>query len=229
VAIAVESLVLVINLIPLLYTEYKQRNANLVKKFDPSNPTLSCFKIFLRFHLHSYVQAVQKFSKHEDKLMKSNLMTSTSLVAAVNDNNLELAKKLIASGSDVNQTDSHGNSLLIVSAANGNSEMVRLLLNSGADIRAVDSSMKGTALHAAAYLEHPEVMKILIEYGIALNAQGPYNGYSALHDAVVQNNVEGVKLLVNAGAQLNTRSKYGDTPLELAMKCMRREIVTILA
>lgn len=161
--------------------------------------------------------------------MKTNLVTSISLLAAVNDNNLELAKKLIASGADANQTDSYGNSLLIISAANGDSEMVRLLLNSGANIHAVDSSMKGTALHAASYLGYPAVMKVLIEYGIDLNAQGPYNGYSALHDAVVQNNIEGVKLLVDASAQLNTRSKYGDTPLELAMKCRRREIVSILA
>jgi ankyrin repeat protein len=115
---------------------------------------------------------------------------STSPAAAVNNNDLELVKNLIENGADVNQTDSSGNSLLIISSANGQSEMVKLLLDSGADIHAVDSSMKATARHAAAYLRHPEVMKILIEYGINIDAQGPYNGYTALHDAVWQNNKE---------------------------------------
>jgi len=153
---------------------------------------------------------------------------STNLVAVVNNNDLELAKKLIKNGADVNQTDSSGNSLLIVSSANGQFEMVKLLLDSGADIDAVDSSMKATALHAAAYLRHPKVMKILIEYGINIDAQGPYNGYTALHDAVWQNNVEGVKLLVNAGARLDIKGNKGNTPLDLAKKSGRKEIVTIL-
>lgn len=51
---------------------------------------------------------------------------STNLVAAVNNNDLELAKKLIENGVDVNQTDSSGNSLLIVSSANGQPEMDEL-------------------------------------------------------------------------------------------------------
>jgi ankyrin repeat protein len=107
--------------------------------------------------------------------------------------------------------------------------MVKLLLDSGADIDAVDSSMKATALHAAAYLRHPEVMEILIKYGINIDAQGPYNGYTALHDAVWQNNVEGVRLLVNAGARLDIKGKKGNTPLDLAKKSGQKEIVAIFS
>ncbi|HEY9704877.1 MAG TPA: ankyrin repeat domain-containing protein, partial [Allocoleopsis sp.] len=64
---------------------------------------------------------------------------STNLINAVNSNNLELVKKLISQGENVNQTDNSGNSLLIVSSANGHAEMVKLLLELGADIHAVDS------------------------------------------------------------------------------------------
>ena len=154
---------------------------------------------------------------------------STSLVAAVNNNDLELSKQLIENGVDVNQIDNSGDSLLLVSSARGQSKIVKLLLDSGADIHAVDSSMKATALHAAAYLRHPEVMKILIEYGININAQGPINGYTALHDAVWQNNVEGVRLLVNAGARLDIKGNNGYTPLDLGKKSGRQEIVAILS
>ncbi|WP_292748377.1 ankyrin repeat domain-containing protein [Nostoc sp. NMS4] len=72
-------------------------------------------------------------------------------------------------------------------------------------------------------------MKILIEYGINIDAQGPYNGYTALHDAVWQDNIEGVRLLVNAGASLDIKGKNGDTPLDIAKKSGRKEIVAMLS
>lgn len=153
---------------------------------------------------------------------------SKKLVDVVKTNDINLAKQLIAQGADVNQTDSSGNSLLIVSSANGNAAMVKLLIDAGADINAVDSSMKATALHAAAYLRHPEVMQVLVDHGIDINAQGPYNGYTALHDAVWQNNIEGVKILVKSGANLNIKGNNGATPLELATQSRHKEIVEIL-
>ena len=139
-----------------------------------------------------------------------------NLVDAVKHNDFKLAKELITKGADVNQKDSSGNSLLIVSSANGSAEMVQLLLSSGAALDAVDANMKATALHAAAYLGHPEVMKLLVDKGIDLNIQGPYNGYTALHDAVLQNNIEGVKILVESEADVNLEGHDGNTPLMLA-------------
>lgn len=157
-----------------------------------------------------------------------NIKMKLNLVDAVKQNNLELAKELIAKGADVNQKDSSGNSLLIVSSANGSAEIVQLLISSGAALDAVDANMKATALHAAAYLGHPEVMKLLVEHGIDLNAQGPYNGYTALHDAVLQNNTEGVKILVGSQANTNLKGKDGNTPLMLAKRGGKPEIIKIL-
>lgn len=153
----------------------------------------------------------------------------TNLVDAVKHNDFKLAKELISKGADVNQKDSSGNSLLIVSSANGNPEIVELLLSSGAAVSAVDANMKATALHAAAYLGHPEVMKLLVKRGIDLNIQGPYNGYTALHDAVLRNNTEGVKILVESGANVNLKGHDGNTPLMLALKEKNPEIIEIFS
>ena len=157
-----------------------------------------------------------------------NIKMKIDLVNAVKQNDAKLARELIAKGADVNQKDSSGNSLLIISSANGNVEIVQLLLSSGASLDAVDANMKATALHAAAYLGHPEVMKLLVKHGIDLNIKGPYNGYTALHDAVLQNNIEGVKILVDSKANLNLKGKDGNTPLMLAKRKGNREIIKIL-
>jgi uncharacterized protein len=153
---------------------------------------------------------------------------TAKLLNAVKTGNLSAAQQAIAAGEDVNQLDREGNSLLIVSAADGNAEMVKLLLDAGADIHAVDASMKATALHAAAYLRHPQVMAVLCDYGIEIDAQGPFNGYTALHDAVWQNNVEGVRILVKAGANVALRGNDGKTPLDLARQHHATEIGAIL-
>lgn len=151
-----------------------------------------------------------------------------NLVNAVQQNNFELVEKLISQGYNVNQKDTDGNSLLIISSANGNAEIVKLLLSSGALLSDVDANMKATALHAAAYLGYPEVMNILIEQGIDLNIQGPYNGYTALHDAILQNNIEGIKILLDSGAKTDLIGKDGNTPLMLAKKQGNLEIIELL-
>lgn len=150
------------------------------------------------------------------------------LVKAVQSNEFDSVKESLNKGANVNQKDSSGNSLLIISAANGYAEMVQLLLSFGADLSAVDANMKATALHAAASLGHPEVMKILVEYGIKIDYKGPYNGYTALHDAVLQNNIEGVKILIKSGADINIKGKDGNTPLMLAKNQENLEIAEIL-
>lgn len=153
---------------------------------------------------------------------------SKQLVNAVKSNNLKLAEELIAKGADVNQTDSRGNSLLIVCAADGYPEMAKLLIDNGADLKAVDSGSKATALHAAAYLGNPDVMQVLVDNGIDMNYQGPYNGYTALHDAVWQSNVEGVRILVDAGADQTIKGNNGSTPLDLAKSGGKKAIIDIL-
>lgn len=154
---------------------------------------------------------------------------SKSLLNAVKSNDLKLAQQLINDGEDVNQVDSTGNSLLIVSSADGNPEMVKLLLDNGADIKAVDSGMKATALHAAAYLGYPEVMQVLVDNGVEIDAQGPYNGYTALHDAIWQSNVEGVEVLVKGGADLSLKGNNGKTPLDLAKQQGNKKIIALLS
>ena len=59
-----------------------------------------------------------------------------ALVTAVEKNDVEGVRDLLAQGADVNETDECGNSGLIIAVSNGYLEMMQLLLKAGADVKA---------------------------------------------------------------------------------------------
>ncbi|NET73293.1 MAG: ankyrin repeat domain-containing protein [Sphaerospermopsis sp. SIO1G2] len=152
----------------------------------------------------------------------------TTLMKAVNKNDVSLVKKLIQEGVNINELDTNKDAPLVIAAYKGYDKIVELLLEAGADVTAVDPGMKATALHAAAYAGRTEAAKLLIEYNIDINKQGPYNGYTALHDAIWQNNIDIVKLLLAANADLNIRSQDGKTPLDFAKSRNYQEIIKLI-
>jgi ankyrin repeat protein len=152
----------------------------------------------------------------------------TALMKAVQKNDVDRARTLIAAGANVNELDPNGDAPLVMAAYLGHTEIVKLLLEAGADVAAVDPGMKATALHAAAYAGRTGAARLLIEHGIDINKQGPNNGYTALHDATWENNVDTAQVIIDAGADLTLKSHSGETPLDFARSKHRREIVAMI-
>ncbi len=152
----------------------------------------------------------------------------TALMQAVQDNQVDRVRRLIAQGANVDELDANGDAPLIIAAYKGYTDILRLLLEAGADVSVVDPGMKATALHAAAYAGHADAAKLLIDHGIDIDKQGPYNGYTALHDAVWQNNTETARVLVEAGAALDIRSHTGETAQEFAKSGNHAEIAALI-
>ena len=73
---------------------------------------------------------------------------------------LEAIKALLASGTDVNQTDGHGQSALFYAARVGNLDAVKLLLESGADYYLTDKS-KNIARNVAYQRGYMEVFEFM--------------------------------------------------------------------
>ncbi len=178
---------------------------------------------------------------------------TTPLFGAVTDNSIGVAKYLIEQGADVNHMTNRGNTPLHSAASGGLKDFVVLLLEKGADPR-IPNSHGNTPLDAAKTKKHAELVKLLEDHvakqpdmpaelprslliavakddlrgaeallHLGMNAnQTISNGQTPLHAAV---SADMVKLLVKHDADVNARDKGGATPLALAARTKREDVV----
>ncbi len=152
---------------------------------------------------------------------------------------MDLARKLIAHGADVNArmtreiVDGYryarrrGATPFLLAARGADFQMMRLLAESGADPLATDSA-KSTALMLAAGIDMGYVnedsgtnedaldaVKVAFDLGADVNAVND-RGETALHGAASRGSNAIVQLLVDRGARLDATNKRGFTPLNVA-------------
>jgi hypothetical protein len=85
------------------------------------------------------------------------------MIALQNDN-LNVVKKLIENGVDINLKDGYGNTALILASQRGHLEVVKELIKNGADIN-LQSYIGYSALIYASSFNHLEIVKELIKNG----------------------------------------------------------------
>jgi ankyrin repeat protein len=89
---------------------------------------------------------------------------TVNLFTAARSNDVNLAKKLIAAKTNVNQQDDSGYTPLILATYVDNFEVADLLLKNGANTEVKDHSGR-TALMGAAYKGHEREVKLLLDNG----------------------------------------------------------------
>jgi ankyrin repeat protein len=127
------------------------------------------------------------------------------LVAAAWENDVELARRLIERGADVNAQDDTQQSAFLIAASEGYVDLLDLTMENGADLDSKDS-FNGTALIRATERGHAAIAGRLVRAGIEVDHVNNL-GWTALHESVIlgdgtERYVDTVRVLVAAGADV---------------------------
>ena len=85
------------------------------------------------------------------------------------------------------------------------------------------------ALHTACYYENAEAVKILLAHDKSIvNYQSDIDGWTPIDDAVLKGNIQIVKILLENGADPRVANFKNETPIDMATKFGKGEIVKLL-
>ncbi|MDD5063894.1 MAG: ankyrin repeat domain-containing protein [Phycisphaerae bacterium] len=143
--------------------------------------------------------------KGADVNVRTNIGVLPIMMAIMHNHN-DTAEMLIANG--VEKT-------IYVAAAQGDVEGVKVLLKKDTNLVNATASNDGwSAMHWAAYMDHPDVIKVLIENGANVNIrEKKLNEATPLFWAVRKGSLDAAKLLIEDGADVKFKMKNGGSLL----------------
>ena len=160
------------------------------------------------------VYGLNFFSGNEKTIKNQNMenINRTSIVKAVEQNQLKEVEKALKNGADVNTQNRGKQTLLLIATRNENFEMAKLLVSYGADVNLQDEISDSPFLYAGASGKTAFV-KLFLQNGARFDVFNRYNG-SALIPACERGHVETVKLLANTkGFPIDHVNRLGWTAL----------------
>lgn len=158
------------------------------------------------------IQRKEKEQERQESHAATGKPKPAELIAAVVDHaDIDLVKKLLDRGADVNETDKDGASALIYAAMNGHNDIIEELLKHGADITLKDRE-DCTALFYAASNGFTSALKLLNDPDI--DAPNVY-GYTPLMHAAMNGHLAAVQYLLDAGADISIAAKNGATLINM--------------
>ena len=126
---------------------------------------------------------------------KTEIMTVSNIINAVQKNDLSRVEEALKNGADVNTTDSQKRSLLLLATSKKHTEMAAMLVKNGADVNQQAENLDSPFLYAGA-TGQTELLKLFLSNGARFDVFNRYNG-SALIPACERGHVETVQLLAN--------------------------------
>ncbi|KAL8599950.1 hypothetical protein ACOMHN_050252 [Nucella lapillus] len=151
---------------------------------------------------------------------------ATALHKAASLNHTEVVKFLVDRGARINRRDKDNYTPLLLAVTYGHVETVELLLQKGADYTAVDKYDK-TVIYLAAEENKLAVLEKLLSYPPLkklINVNDQYDA-SPLHIGAQQGYLDIVKSLLKHGADIDCKNEEEQTPVHLAAKFGRTNIV----
>jgi len=160
---------------------------------------------------------------------------------AVDHGHIEVVELLISKGAKIKSDNERGDTLLHIAARSGRKDMAEYLITKGLKVNAKRYGGR-TPLHEAIgdggwtpseVGQRKKEMKEMVEFLIAKGADvnvtfDNENRYSALHVAVMKGYLEIIDVLVANGADVNAKTRYGKTPLQIALNKGHNDIADLL-
>lgn len=155
--------------------------------------------------------------KKQLNIKENNVLLSTYKTQS----NINVIKRLLEAGANVNITNKDGNTAL--HETQSSESIVKILLETGANIN-MKNKQGNTALHLACRYKNINVIKMLLEDGANPNIRN-INDSTSLHISCYEPNINVIKMLLEAGANPNIINKVGNSALLLA--CHKPNIIVI--
>jgi ankyrin repeat protein len=142
-------------------------------------------------------------------------------------NAVNSARVLINHSANIEAKANNDTTPLSAAALKDNYDVAELLVKHGAKVNA-ESDDGLTPLHVAARYNAGKVAGLLIAEGANLETPGGDEGLTPLHRAALFASVEVADLLIARGANLNATSYSGETPLDIARREKKRDVIALL-
>ncbi|WP_114516768.1 ankyrin repeat domain-containing protein [Wolbachia endosymbiont of Cylisticus convexus] len=171
---------------------------------------------------------------HTTNVINSKDVNDNSpLSIAVSNRDLEMMNFLIENGADVNIEDYFRMPPIYYAVTKGTTKMIELLIDKKARISGyfLYAGKKRTLVGWAIYDNSPEKVEVLLKRGASPNGKFDllaYSENSCLHAAVQKNYLRIVELLIKYHANVNVQNEQGQTPIYLAIKLKRPEMIKLL-
>ncbi|XP_053209644.1 death-associated protein kinase 1-like isoform X2 [Panonychus citri] len=139
-----------------------------------------------------------------------------ALFGAVEEGNLNGLQELVnMSKIDINQANTHGETVVHVAAGLGQLEILKFLIKKGADFTLVDNH-GDSAIYWAARQGHTQIIRYLYEKGLDVDSKNKA-GETAVHVAARYGHADAIEQLCKCGANVNVADDHGETALHIAV------------
>lgn len=166
---------------------------------------------------------IENGNKSIPKILNNGSMVQVELTKSVNEH---LMVQLIQAGADVNFSNQHLQTALMLAATLGNVDATQLLIDNNADLEKQDFNGM-TALAFATANNHLDIVKKLLHAGANPNCQDA-QGQTPLIYTAEKGNLEIAKCLVNEKADVSLRDAYDVSPLQTAKLNAHEELAKFL-
>lgn len=140
---------------------------------------------------------------------KFNNIGLTKLHIAIKNQDINMIKKLIEQGADINIRAEYNYTPIQYACLSNNYEAVKILLENNANI------LNEELLHIVCVLGNQRLLKLLIEYGCNVNELDKY-GRTPAYWAVQEDNLTCLKILYEQGANFSIKGENEETLLYFA-------------